>query len=153
MAKKKKLSTGAITGIVAIAIIVIIILWVIGAYNGLVNADVNVDNAWGQVETAYQRRADLIPNLVATVQGAADFEQETLQNIVEARSAWAAAKTPEEQVNAANGLESALGRLLVVVERYPDIKATHFGSQPGDKKMAPRKGRITKPINNAIPTK
>ena len=121
---KKKLSTGWIVGIVVIAIVVILALWVIGAYNGLVKADVNVDNAWAQVETAYQRRADLIPNLVETVKGARDFEQETFLAVTEARSAWTNANTPEEQVAAANGLESAIGRLLVVVENYPQLKAT-----------------------------
>ncbi|KYK25478.1 hypothetical protein AYK26_06090 [Euryarchaeota archaeon SM23-78] len=127
MAKKKGLGTGAIIGIVVAAIVVIIILWVIGAYNGLVNADVNVDNAWAQVETQYQRRADLIPNLVATVQGAADFEQETLIAVTEARSRWQQATTGgsiEERVVAANQMESALARLLVTVEAYPAITAT-----------------------------
>lgn len=121
---KNKLSTGWVVGIVVIAIIVIIILSVIGMYNGLVRADVNVDNAWAQVETQYQRRADLIPNLVETVKGAAEFEQETFQAITEARSAWTGAGTPEEQVAAANQMESALARLMVVVENYPDLKAT-----------------------------
>jgi len=124
MAKKKNLSTGAIVGIVVVAIIVILALWVIGAYNGLVRADVSVDNSWAQVETSYQRRADLIPNLIATVQGAADFEQETLIAITEARSAWTGAVNPEQQVAAANQMESALARLLVTVEAYPTITAT-----------------------------
>ena len=121
---KKKTNTGLIIGIVVIAIIVIIVLSVIGMYNGLVQADVNVDNAWAQVQTVYQRRADLIPNLVATVEGARDFEQETFLAVTEARSAWTNAKTPEEQVAAANGLESAIGRLIVVVENYPQLTAT-----------------------------
>ncbi|MFV2072253.1 MAG: LemA family protein, partial [Thermoanaerobaculales bacterium] len=90
-----------------------------------------VDAAWSQVENVYQRRADLIPNLVATVKGAADFEQETLQNVVEARAkvgqmsfdkAPTAAQMQQFQANQ-DALSSALSRLLVVVERYPDLKA------------------------------
>jgi LemA protein len=90
-----------------------------------------VDEAWGQVENVYQRRADLIPNLVATVKGAADFEQETLQNVVEARAkvgqtniegAPSAAQMQAFQANQ-DALSSALSRLLVVVERYPELKA------------------------------
>ena len=131
---KKKTNTGLVIGIVVIAIIVIIVLSVIGMYNGLVQADVNVDQAWGQVETAYQRRADLIPNLVATVQGAADFEQETQTKVAEirtaataAKQAWDGATTPEAKVAAANQMESVLAgfrSLNINVERYPDLKAT-----------------------------
>lgn len=131
---KKKLSTGAIVGIVAVAIIVIIILSVINMYNGLVQADVNVDTAWGQVETSYQRRADLIPNLVATVQGAANFEQETQTQVaalrsgaVAAKQAWDSATTTEGKVAAANQMEGVLAgfrSLNINVERYPELKAT-----------------------------
>jgi len=96
-----------------------------------VGLEEGVDAAWGQVENVYQRRADLIPNLVATVKGAADFERETLQNVIEARSKIGqmnieGAPTPEQmQVFQANqdALSSALSRLLVVVERYPELKA------------------------------
>lgn len=131
---KKKTNTGLAIGIVVIAVIVIIVLSVIGMYNGLVRADVSVDQAWGQVETAYQRRADLIPNLVATVQGAADFEQETQTQIAElrtaaatAKQAWDGATTPEAKLAAANQMESVLAgfrSLNINVERYPDLKAT-----------------------------
>ena len=103
-------------------IAVFIFLGAMISYNGLVSADVNVDTAWGQVQSVYQRRADLIPNLVNTVKGARDFEQGTLIEITEARSRWQGARTPEEQVAAANQLEGALGRLLVVVENYPELK-------------------------------
>jgi len=103
-----------------------------GTYNRLVELDEGVDNAWSQVENVYQRRADLIPNLVATVKGAADFEQETLTQVVEARAkvgqmnfneAPDAAQLREFEA-AQSGLSSALSRLLVVVERYPELKAT-----------------------------
>jgi len=103
-----------------------------GIYNRLVGLSEAVDAAWAQVENVYQRRADLIPNLVATVKGAADFEQETLQNVVEARAkvgqmnfdeAPTAAQMEQFQANQ-DALSSALSRLLVVVERYPELKAT-----------------------------
>jgi len=109
--------------IIPVAILLVLLLWIIGSYNGLVSAQVNVDTAWGQVESVYQRRADLIPNLVNTVKGAKNFEQETLTQITEARSRWQGARTPQEQVTAANGLESAIARLLVVVENYPELKS------------------------------
>ncbi len=103
----------------------------VGKYNQLVSLEEGVDAAWGQVENVYQRRADLIPNLVATVKGSADFEQDTLTAVVEARAkvgqvnfenAPDAAQLEQFQ-SAQDGLSSALSRLLVVVERYPDIKS------------------------------
>lgn len=121
---KKKLSTGWIVGIVAIAVLILIILSTISLYNSLVRSEINVDKTWGNVQVQYQRRADLIPNLVSIVKGAADFEQETLTEITAARSAWTNARTTEEQVAAANGMESALSRLMVVVENYPTLTAT-----------------------------
>ncbi len=122
---KKGLSTGWIVAIAVIAVIVIIIISGIGMYNNLVRADVTVDNQWANVETVYQRRADLIPNLVETVKGAKNFEQSTLLAVTEARNKWSNAKTPEEQVAAANQLEPAIRNFIdVVVEAYPDIKST-----------------------------
>ena len=109
--------------IIPVGIALIFILWTIGSYNGLVNAQVNVDTSWGQVQSVYQRRADLIPNLVETVKGVRDFERETFTAITEARSRWQTASTPQEQVAAANNLESTLARLLVVVENYPQLKS------------------------------
>jgi LemA protein len=107
-----------------------------GSYNSLVQLDQQTQAAWGQVQTAYQRRLDLIDNLVATVKGAANFEQSTLTAVTEAR-AKVGQVSPQAPANVANdpaavqrfqqataGLESALSRLLVVVERYPELKAT-----------------------------
>ena len=106
-----------------------------GSYNRLVGLDEAVDSAWSQVENVYQRRADLVPNLVATVRGAADFERETLQDVVEARSrvgqvgAQATGDIVEDPQRfaqfaaAQDALSSALSRLLVVVERYPELRA------------------------------
>jgi len=103
-----------------------------GVYNNLVGLEEGVDAAWAQVENVYQRRADLIPNLVSTVKGAADFERETLQAVVEARAKVGQINFDEaptegqlQQFQAAQDeLSSALSRLLVVVERYPELKAT-----------------------------
>ncbi len=101
-------------------------------YNTLVSLDENVKGKWAQVENAYQRRADLIPNLVNTVKGAANFEQETLTQVIEARSrATSVTVDPENLTPEAlqqfqqtqDGLSQSLGRLLVTVERYPELKA------------------------------
>lgn len=118
-------------GLAVVGIVVLLALMVGGIYNNLVGLQEGVQAAWGQVENVYQRRADLIPNLVATVRGAADFEQETLQNVVEARARVGqtnieGSPTPEQlQAFQANqdALSSALSRLLVVVERYPELQA------------------------------
>jgi LemA protein len=123
-------------GIAVVAILVICGLMGVGQFNGLVGAEQGVNEAWAQVENTYQRRADLIPNLVATVKGMAEFEQETLQNVVEARSrvGQISGQATEQILNdpakfaqfqqAQDGLSSALSRLLVVMEKYPELKAT-----------------------------
>ena len=125
---KKLLSPGGI--LVALLLAVVVIAWT--GYNRLVGLQEGVDAGWSQVENVYQRRADLIPNLVKTVQGARDFEQETLQNIVDARAKVGQASiqgAPDAQQLEAfestqSALSNALSRLLVVVERYPELKAT-----------------------------
>ncbi|GAA5033399.1 hypothetical protein GCM10011506_25610 [Marivirga lumbricoides] len=122
--------------LITIGIIVVlgIILYSIfaGSYNKMVSKEEQVTSAWAQVENVYQRRADLIPNLVNTVKGYADFEQETLQNVIEARSKATGVNvnagdlSPEkiqQFQQAQQGLSSALSRLMVVVEKYPDLKA------------------------------
>jgi len=120
-------------GILVVLGIALLALTGLGVYNRLVTLDEGVRTAWGQVENVYQRRADLIPNLVETVRGARDFEQETLIAVVEARSRVGQAVSPGQAPSAAqleqfqqaqDALSSALSRLLVVVERYPDLKAT-----------------------------
>jgi len=121
----------------SLIIIVIVILLFGGCacrgYNGLVSQDENVKKSWNDVQTEYQKRADLVPNLVNTVKGAANFEQTTLTNVIEAR-----AKATQVQINANDltpeklaafqqaqaGLSGALGRLLAVAEAYPNLKAT-----------------------------
>lgn len=119
---------------VIVGIIVLFILFFGGIYNRLVMAEESVTSSWAQVENVYQRRLDLVPNLVETVKAYAAHERQTLQDIVEARSKIAQMKVTSDVVNnpqalaqfqAAQGtLSSALSRLLVVVERYPDLKAS-----------------------------
>ena len=118
--------------IITIAAVAVVGFWLVGAYNGMVTAEEGVDTAWSQVENVYQRRADLIPNLVSTVKGYAAHESETLEGVVNARAKAtqvtvdAENLTPEQlqKFNEAQGeLSSALGRLLAVTEAYPDLKA------------------------------
>lgn len=121
--------------LVAVGVVVVLALWGVASYNGLVGARQEVDAQWAQVENVYQRRADLVPNLVATVKGAADFERGTLTQVVEARAKVGQVNTQatSEILNdpqkfaqfqqAQDQLSSALSRLLVVVERYPELKA------------------------------
>jgi len=97
------------------------VVWLVGAYNGLVQKDQAVDGQWAQVETSYQRRFDLIPSLVESTKGIFEQEQEVFGTIAEARQGYAGAQTQEEQVEAANNLESAISRLLVIVENYPEL--------------------------------
>jgi LemA protein len=125
MKKQEWYSNKWLWGIGAVVIVLFfVVLWFIGTYNALVNLEGQVNNKWAQVETQYQRRVDLIPNLVSTVKGAANFETSTLEEITRLRSQWQTASTPEQQVATANQIESALSRLLLVAENYPDLKAT-----------------------------
>jgi LemA protein len=122
--------------LIALAVVVVLGLLVVSSYNGLVGLDQAVRAQWGQVENVYQRRADLIPNLVETVKGAANFEKETYTAVAEARSrvGQVSAQGMDKILNdpqqfqkfqeAQNGLSSALSHLMVVSERYPDLKAT-----------------------------
>src|SRR3989338_1321688 len=107
----------------ALGFVLLLALWVGGTYNSLVSADEGVGSAWGNVQTAYQRRADLIPNLVSTVKAYSDYEGEVLTEITKARASIGNAKTPEEMEKADTEFNSALSRLLVVVENYPQLKA------------------------------
>lgn len=123
-------------GAAVLALALILGLTAMGSYNGLVALDQAAQAQWAQVENVYQRRADLVPNLVETVKGAANFERETLQAVVEARasvgqlSAGAARNLANDPqafqrfAAAQDQLSSALSRLLVVSERYPELKAT-----------------------------
>ncbi len=119
--------------VVIVLVVIVGALFVAGTYNSLVSLDQKVQSQWAQVENVYQRRADLIPNLVETVKGAAAFEKETFTAVTEARAkvgqinAAGIANDPQAFAKfqqAQDGLSSALSRLMVVVEKYPDLKAT-----------------------------
>ena len=118
--------------LVPIILIALAVIFGVRVYNSTIGLEENVEEAWGKVESSYQRRSDLIGNLVKTVQGAADFEKSTLESVINARAKATSINidptniTPEQlqQFNQAqSGLSSALSRLLVTVERYPDLKA------------------------------
>jgi len=123
MLKKGKLSKGVIILLCVGIFIVLFLLSFVGMYNGLVSTDETVNNKWANVQTAYQRRADLIPNLVDTVKEYTDYEGEILTEITRARSSVGSARTPGELQAADGQLTSALSRLLVVMENYPNLKA------------------------------
>jgi len=109
---------------IILGIAAVFVLWLWSGYNGLISGRESVTASWAQVETQYQRRVDLVPNLVSTVKGAADFEQETFTAITEARSRWQTAPSRNDRIAAAGEMESALSRLLVSVENYPQLQAT-----------------------------
>jgi len=122
--------------IIVIGVLGLLILWLvfsaIGSYNSMVTKDEAIDGQWAQVENVYQRRADLIPNLVSTVKGYAAHEKETLEGVVNARAKATSTTIDPSKLNAESiqqfaaaqdGLSSALSKLMVVVERYPDLKA------------------------------
>jgi LemA protein len=115
--------TLAIIGIVILVIIVIIFFSIKGIYNSLVRLDEGVKSSWAQVENQLQRRYDLIPNYVETVKGYATHEREVFLKVTEARSKVGAAGNIRDKISANNELSSALSRMLLVVERYPDLKA------------------------------
>ena len=102
----------------------VLVLWVWSSYNSLIKASIAVDTQWAQVETVYQRRFDLIPNLVASVQGVMKQEKEVFLAIAEARTRYSGATTPNEKAAAATQVEGALGRLLVITENYPVLKSS-----------------------------
>ncbi|WP_455512260.1 LemA family protein [Leyella stercorea] len=118
--------------IITIVVIVLVAIWGISSYNGLVSMDENVSNQWANVETQYQRRSDLIPNLVNTVKGYAKHESETLESVMAARSQATQVKidpsncTPQQLAayqKAQGDVTTALGKLLAITENYPDLKA------------------------------
>jgi LemA protein len=144
--------------------------WVSGFYNTAIKLNENIEESWGNVETAYQRRGDLIGNLVKTVQGAADYEKETLTQVIEARAKATSVNidptniTPEQLAKfneVQGGLSGALKSLLVTVERYPDLKANQNFLKLQDE-LASTENQIltartrfneaTKPFNNHVKT-
>jgi LemA protein len=133
-----KISKGWIIAIVAVVVVLLIVSSVTGIYNKLVTKEETVNQQWANVENVYQRRSDLIPNLVATVKGVANFEQSTLTAVIEARAKATSVNINPKNLDEASlqkfqqaqdGLSSAIGRLMVVVERYPELKATQNFSE------------------------
>lgn len=112
------------TLIIILIVVVLIILYGWSSYNGLVTLRENATAQWQQVETTYQRRFDLIPNLVASVKGVLTQEQKVFSDIADARSRYAGAQTVSDKAVAAGQLESSFGRLLAVIENYPTLKSS-----------------------------
>lgn len=121
MAKTNNLGRNIGIGVLVVLVLTGLFIW--GAYNGLVTSEVAVDEASANVDTSYQRRYDLIPNLVETVKGYAKHESELFTEITALRSQWASASTVGEKQSASAALEGSLGRLLLVAENYPQLKA------------------------------
>lgn len=112
-----------VAGIVVLVLVLLVGGSLMGMYNGMVAKDEECNKAWANVESVLQRRFDLIPNLVNTVKGYAAHEKGTLEEVTRLRSQWGAAKTQAEKVGVASMLEGAMGRLMVVMENYPELKA------------------------------
>lgn len=130
--------------IILIGIIVLAVIFAFGtvsSYNGFVSAEENVDQQYSNIDTQLQRRLDLIPNLVNTVKGYASHEKEVIKDVSDARAKLAGAKTPADQAAANDDLSGALSRLLVVVEKYPDLKANQNFQQLMDE-LAGTENRI-----------
>ncbi len=108
---------------ILVAIVVLIVLWMVAIYNGLVRLRNEVGNGWSQIDVQLKRRHDLIPNLLETVKGYAAHEKTTLENVVKARNQAVSANSVSEKSQAESELSGAIGRLMVVVEQYPDLKA------------------------------
>jgi LemA protein len=130
---KKGCLIGIIIGALFALVILSTVLWGVKVYNGMVTMGESVTSQWGNVETQYQRRLDLIPNFVNTVKGAANFEQQTLTQVIEARAKATSVTIDPKNLNeqtmaqfqqAQGQVSSALARLMVVVEKYPELKAT-----------------------------
>lgn len=118
------MKTLSIKAWIGLGVAAVLAFFVWSSYNGLVRSAIAVDNQWSQVEVQYQRRLDLIPNLVSTVKGITKQELDVFGEIANARQGYAGAKTSEARVEAANQVESALGRLLVITENYPQLRSS-----------------------------
>lgn len=135
--------------IIVIAVLAIIILWFLGVYNKLIVLRNRVKDQFHQIDVQLQRRSDLIPNLVATVKGYAKHEEETLENVVKARSNYASANTPTDKMEAANELSSCVNKLLMLQEAYPELKAnTNFLQLQDDLKDTEDKVSISRQFYN-----
>ncbi len=110
-------------GLGSLGIIALLALWVVYMYNDLVKTRLKVDNQWSQIDVQLKMRADILPNLVETVKGYAAHEKTTLNNVIEARSRYLSAKTPEDLMKASGEMSGMLSRLFALSESYPELKA------------------------------
>ena len=125
---------------IVIGVVAFLILWIIGAYNGLVRLRNRVRDQWAQIDVQLKRRFDLIPNLVETVKGYAKHEKSTLEDVVKARNTYLSASTPEGQMEANGELTQAISKLFALAEAYPDLKAnTNFVKMQEDLKETEEK--------------
>lgn len=116
-------------------VVALLVVFIIGQYNGLVSLRNKVRNQWSQIDVLLKRRFDLIPNLVETVKGYAKHEQDTLEKVIEARNKFNTASTPEEEMEASNQITGALNKLFALAESYPELKAnTNFMDLQGNLK-------------------
>ena len=139
---------------IVLAIVAIIIIWIIGVYNALVQGRNKVKNAFAQIDTQLQRRFDLIPNLVETVKGYVSHEKEVLENITNARSGYMNATSNAEKIAAENQLTSTLKTLFAVAENYPDLKAnTNFAKLQDDLKGTEDKVAFSRQFYNDTVTR
>lgn len=116
-------------GWIILAIVVVLVIAIIGMYNGLVQTKIKVDNAWSQIDVQLQRRFDLIPNFVETVKGYMTHEKETFSKIAELRTSWANTQTVSEKADLDNQLSTALKTIMAVSENYPELKANQNFSE------------------------
>jgi len=143
------METGTIILIVIVAIVVLLLIYGVSVYNSLVTLKNRVKNGWAQIEVHLKNRADLIPNLVETVKGYAIHEKEVFENVTKARSQVLNAKGVDETMKADAAMNSALGRLLVTVEAYPELKANqNFLSLQAELKDAEEKIRYSRQFYN-----
>jgi LemA protein len=117
------MAPGMIALLIVLVIGIVLIAWFVTAYNGLVRLRMHVKEAWAQIDVQLKRRHDLVPNVVETVKGYAAHEKETLEAVISARGAAVTARGPEAQAAAEAGLAGALGRLMLLAEAYPNLKA------------------------------
>lgn len=130
-------------------IVLLLIIWIVAAYNGLISLRNRKDDQWSQIDVQLKRRADLIPNLVETVKGYAKHEKGTLEDVVKARNNFVTASTPEEEMKASGEMTQALSRLFALSENYPDLKANqNFVSLQNDLKETEDKISIARQFYN-----
>lgn len=134
---------------ILLGVVLLIVLWLVTAYNGLIGLRNRVDNAWAQVEVQLKRRYDLIPNLVETVKGYAAHEQQTFERVIAARNAAQAASGPAEQAQAENLLTGALRQLFALAEAYPELRASeNFASLQAELAETENKIAVSRQIYN-----